>query len=700
MPPMSESADPIGRALREVFGFGHLRPGQREVIDDVLGGRPVVTVMPTGAGKSLCYQLPAVILGQSGGVSLVVSPLIALMKDQVDSLTARGVRATALTSAANAEEQREIIAGLRAGMYSVVYVAPERFRSPRFVEALYGIGGSLSLLAIDEAHCISEWGHDFRPDYRRLGDAVRTLAPPRLIALTATATPEVRQDIAEQLHMQAPRFHVRGFDRPNLRLSVERAGGAADKAVRLVERVRTRPGGTALVYAATRKNTEKYAQALSDAGMRVRIYHAGLADGDRARAQDEFMDGKLDAIVATNAFGMGVDKADIRVVVHGDLPRSPEAYYQEVGRGGRDGDPAECVLLFNHGDVRLQEFLIDASYPSAELLRGLWKALRGRPSTSAEVERLQLPGEPHASTLGTALRILVRHGLVGEVGGVFEAVQPGELPGEYPALDAAAMERRAEVERSKLRKMVDYVYQSSCRRLFMLEYFGDEERHDLPTCSGCDNCDGTGTAAPMSAEQVAHVRALLGLVAALSGRFGRTRLASIANGTDDDARLAELPERGCLRGESATYLRDLLRALEAPGFVETTRGDYPTIAITRLGRRIADGLEDPEGLTLLAPPSPRKRARKAAKPGKPGNSDESHEPLDADALERAERLRQLRTQLASEQGVPAYVVFTNRTLDELARRAPSSEPELLACVGIGPARAEQFGDAILAALRD
>jgi ATP-dependent DNA helicase RecQ len=692
----------IDRVVRDVFGFDSLRPGQREVIDDVMAGHPVVTVMPTGAGKSLCYQLPAVLLGETGGVSLVVSPLIALMKDQVDSLTARGVRATALTSAANADEQREIIAGLRAGMWSVVYVAPERFRSPRFVEALHGIGDALALLAIDEAHCISEWGHDFRPDYRRLGAAVRELAPPRLIALTATATPEVRLDVGQQLDMQSPRYHVRGFDRPNLRFAVERAGGAADKSTRLVERVRTRPGGTALVYAATRKNTEKYAVALSDAGMRVRVYHAGLGDMDRAQAQDEFMDGKLDAIVATNAFGMGVDKADIRVVIHGDLPRSPEAYYQEAGRGGRDGDPAECVLLFNHGDVRLQEFLIDASYPSAELLRSLWKALRARPSTSTEVEGLALPGEPHASTLGTALRILVRHGLATESGGVFEATQPGELPGEYTPLDAAGIERRAEVERSKLRKMIEYVYQSTCRRQFMLDYFGDEEWHERQECSGCDNCDGAGAAAPLSEEQVTHVRALLGLVAVLSGRFGRTRLATIANGTDDDARFDELPERGCLRGESANYVRDLLRALEGPGFVETTRGEYPTIAITKRGRRVADGLEVPDGLMLLAPSSSssssttrgRKRARKAAA------LEVDVEPLDDEAQARAERLRELRTLLATEHSVPAFVVFNNRTLADLARRAPTSDAELLTCIGIGPSKAERFGQAILAALRN
>ena len=415
---LGERQRPLERGLAQVFGFTTLRPGQAEVIADVLAGRPVVAVMPTGAGKSLCYQLPAVVLGAAGGVTLVVSPLIALMKDQVDALVARGVAAVALTSAASAEQQRDILDGLRAGAWSIVFVAPERFKSPRFVDALRACGDRLALLAIDEAHCISEWGHDFRPDYRRLGDAVRALAPPRVAAFTATATPEVRADIAVQLHMTAPRVHVRGFDRPNLTYVVERVRGIDDKTQRMIQLARTRDGGVALVYAATRKNAEKYGEALARAGMRVRVYHAGLDERTRDDAQDRFMAGTLDAVVATNAFGMGIDKADIRVVVHADIPRSPEAYYQECGRGGRDGRPTRCVLLFGAGDVRLQEFLIDASYPSAEVLRALWKLVRDEPELGrgdAE-DRLgkRLPGEPHASTVGAALRILERHGLLAD----------------------------------------------------------------------------------------------------------------------------------------------------------------------------------------------------------------------------------------------------------------------------------------------
>jgi ATP-dependent DNA helicase RecQ len=617
MSPATDASPPtaLGSALEGVFGFTGLRPGQADVIADVLEGHPVVAVMPTGAGKSLCYQLPAVVLGRRGGVTLVVSPLIALMKDQVDALTARGVAAAALTSAASPEQQREILEGLRAGLLSIVFVAPERFKSPRFVEALRACGDRLALLAIDEAHCISEWGHDFRPDYRRLGEAVRALRPPRLAAFTATATPEVRADIAVQLHMEAPRYHVRGFDRPNLTYEVERVRGVDDKTTRMIELARTRDGGVALVYAATRKHAEKYGDALKRAGMRVRVYHAGLDDKTRDEAQDTFMAGKLDAVVATNAFGMGIDKADIRVVIHADIPRSPEAYYQECGRGGRDGRPTRCVLLFGAGDVRLQEFLIDASYPSAEVLRGLWKLLRDEPELGrgAIEDQLgaRLPGEPHASTVGAAVRILERHGLLTADAAGWVAVRPE--PGLYPPLDVDAVARRAEVERSKLRAMVDYAWSARCRRQVILAYFGDEDWRDPGrTCGACDVCDAVARGdASLDDDARIAVERLLGLIGTLRGRFGRTRVAAIANGGDDDPRFAELPERGALRGWSQKDLLDLMRTLEGAGLVEASRGEYPTVALTKRGAQVAAGQLAVDGLGLrVAAPGPRSAARR------------------------------------------------------------------------------------------
>ena len=608
--------DVLGRALAR-FGHESLRPGQAEVIADVLAGRPVIAVMPTGAGKSLCYQLPAIVLEQRAGVTLVVSPLIALMKDQVDVLRARGVAAVALTSAAGAEEQRDIIEGIRAGAFTLVYVAPERFRNARFCEALRESAARIALVAIDEAHCISEWGHDFRPDYRRLGQVIAEMKPPRVAAFTATATPEVRADIGHQLGMVDARLHVRGFDRPNLKYEVHKAGGAADKTERLAELVRLRDGGVALVYAATRKNAEAYAQALKRAGMRARVYHAGLEGEVREKAQDVFMAGQLDVIVATNAFGMGVDKRDIRLVVHADIPRSPEAYYQEAGRGGRDGKPTRCVLLFNHGDIRLQEFLIEASFPTPELLRGVWKALHDQPSLGAgsddEVEerlRGALPGKVSGAGMAAALRILERHGMLARTAEKLAAVRPA--PGQFAPLDVQSLQRRADIERGKLRTMIDYAYYPRCRRQYVLEYFGDEEWANRDRrCGACDNCDAAahGRTTGLAAAELDAIRGLLLLVGTLHGRFGRTRIAAIANATDDDGRFQDLPERGCLRGWSQKHVLDLLRALEGAGLVEASRGEYPTIATTKRGDLVAIGRLDASELGIQMPTVTR-RSRK------------------------------------------------------------------------------------------
>jgi ATP-dependent DNA helicase RecQ len=605
----------LERALR-TFGHAALRAGQAEVITDIFAGTPVIAVMPTGAGKSLCYQLPAVVLGEKGGITLVVSPLIALMKDQVDALRGRGVAAVALTSAATADEQREILDGIRAGAFTLVYVAPERFRSPRFCEALQACASRIALIAVDEAHCISEWGHDFRPDYRRLGQVIGSMQPPRLAAFTATATPEVRADIAAQLGMDRHSLHVRGFDRPNLTYEVHQAGGAADKTRQLAELVRMRDGGVALVYAATRKNAETYAQALKKAGMRARVYHAGLEDQVREKAQDVFMAGKLDVIVATNAFGMGVDKSDIRLVVHADIPRSPEAYYQEAGRGGRDGKPTRAVLLFNHGDIRLQEFLIDASYPSAEMLRALWRHLAERPaSIDDELEdrlRKVLPGEPSKAAVGSAIRILERHGMASRDHDELRASRPA--PGQFAPLDVESLARRADSERGKLRTMVEYAYYPRCRRQMILAYFGDEDWGDRgKRCGACDNCEAIahGRRTGPSQAELEAIRSLLLLVGALHGRFGRTRVAAIANATDDDARFDELPERGCLRGWPQKHVLDLLRALEGAGLVEASRGEYPTISSTKRGDLIAIGRLDAGDLGIQMPTVTKRRRKRS-----------------------------------------------------------------------------------------
>ncbi len=686
-------AGDLDRALRDVFGFEGLRAGQDEVIGDVMAKRPVVAVMPTGAGKSLCYQLPAVVLGEGGGLTLVVSPLIALMKDQVDALQRCGVAVAALTSAASPEAQSEILEGIRAGLYTLVYVAPERFRSPRFLDALGAIGDRLSLLAVDEAHCISEWGHEFRPDFRRLGDAIKTLSPPRLVALTATATPAVRDDIAAQLGLASPSLRVRGFDRPNLCFRVEPAGGVRDKETRIREHVRRRRGGTALVYAATRKNAERYAEALAGAGMRARAYHAGQGDEARKQTQDDFMHGGLDAIVATNAFGMGVDKADIAVVIHADLPRSAEAYYQEAGRAGRDGTRADCVLLFNPADARLQEFLIDSSHPSGEVLRAVWKHLRDRPGASADPEamRRHIPGEPPAATLRSAQRALLRHGFLRDEGDALIACRPDPQAG-FPPLDPEALARRAEIERGKLRVMMDYAYHAGCRRHFILEYFGDPDRgRPDASCDACDNCLGQGGAEPPSPELEYEVRALLAVVSALGGRLGRARAAAIAAGAETEARFQDLPEYGILPDRKPQKLVATLRALEGAGLIETLPGDYPTIRATERGEAVASGREDASSVRLVMPAQTAGNKRKAR-----AKAEQASGPLtDPRSREVAKALRELRGRLAAEQAVPPYVVFSNKTMEAIARALPTSKAELADIPGIGRNRLDAYGDAIV-----
>src|SRR5438552_3941020 len=317
----------LSEALKEHFGYDTFRKGQEAIVRSVLSGRPTIAILPTGGGKSLCYQLPALLLE---GTTVVVSPLVALMKDQVDTLRARDIAATFVNSSLPESERQERQSALRRGEYRLVYVAPERFKSPSFLSAVNGV--KVPLLAVDEAHCISAWGHDFRPEYQQLARARAALGAERVLALTATATPEVRRDIADALELNDPKVFVAGFDRPNLFIEVLRVGGDQDKLGRLL--ALSRAGGPGIVYAATRKNVEKVVAALQASGVDAVGYHAGMRDDERTSVQDRFVRGEARIIVATNAFGMGVDKADIRFVAHFDVPRSLEAYYQEIGRAG------------------------------------------------------------------------------------------------------------------------------------------------------------------------------------------------------------------------------------------------------------------------------------------------------------------------------------------------------------------------------
>lgn len=369
--PTDQAPVPLEGHLHQ-FGLTAFRPGQREVIETVLAGSDCLCIMPTGGGKSLCYQLPSI---ARVGATLVISPLIALMKDQVDGLRARGFRATFINSSLDSSEQHARMQQMSAGEFDLIYIAPERLRNKVFQEAL---GHSkIQLLAVDEAHCISEWGHDFRPDYARLGVLRQRLGSPQTIALTATATPIVRRDIVDLLKLDDPQVFITGFARPNLHFEVRQAWGKAAKLTELL-RVFDETPGAGIIYASTRKRCEQLAADLDEAGVkrRVAVYHAGLEPQARREVQESFMSGETQVIIATNAFGMGIDKRDLRFVVHHDLPGTLEAYYQEAGRGGRDGLDSRCLLLFNERDRDIQEYFIDNSYPPREAIAKVYDYLR------------------------------------------------------------------------------------------------------------------------------------------------------------------------------------------------------------------------------------------------------------------------------------------------------------------------------------
>lgn len=403
-------------ALRRFFGYQEFRPGQEEIIRSALARRDTMVVMPTGGGKSLCYQIPALLLD---GITVVVSPLIALMKDQVDALARCGVRATTINSTLDFSTVRQRMTDIRYGLYRMLYVAPERFESTSFLELMHEV--RISLFAVDEAHCISEWGHDFRPSYLKLREAAAELGRPPIIALTATATPFVQEDIIRQLDLQEPKRFVRGFDRPNLSYN---ARLSADKDNDLRELMKGEMGreGSVVIYCGTRRNVESAGTMLHAERLPVTIYHAGMRDLDRRTAQEMFIAGKVKAIIATNAFGMGIDKSDVRHVIHVDMPGSIEAYYQEAGRAGRDGQPSDCTLLHTPRDRRLQEFFIRSSFPEREelelLYESLWDSLhigvgnRFEGVFVPDMRQMASRSRIHPAALGSVLAVLEKNGVI------------------------------------------------------------------------------------------------------------------------------------------------------------------------------------------------------------------------------------------------------------------------------------------------
>ncbi len=591
-----------------------------------LAGRDLLAVMPTGSGKSIGYQLPALLLE---GPTLVVSPLIALMKDQVDELTRKGVAAAALHSLASAGERRAAEAAMREGRLRLLYVAPERFASPSFQRLL--AEAPLARFAVDEAHCVSEWGHDFRPDYRALADAAGrcrradgTPGRPPITAFTATATPEVRDDIVALLGLENPEVFVAGFDRPNLFLDVRKVSGEIEKRALLPELVGER---RALVYAATRKSAGRAAEALRQSGLAAEAYHAGMEESERTRVQDRFADGSLRVVCATNAFGMGIDRPDVQAVVHFEIPGSLEAYYQEIGRGGRDGRRADATLLWNYVDVRTREFLIEQTDPRD-------------------------PGAPS------------------------------------PRRDSPHRERRRELDRSKLARMIAYADSSGCYRATILGYFG--ERGAPSECGFCGSCARRRDVSP---EDLLRLRKILSGVARGGERWGKRKVVAMLTGDLDGLPepLTRLSTTGILSGESPRTVSDWIDAAHGGGLLSATDDVYRTLSLTPAGRGVMSGRTPQVALTLPEPPRPkarRKRVSKALAAGATGSTNPAS----------IEALREWRRQEAARRAVPAYVVLHDRTLAALAAARPSTLDALSEIPGIGPAKLEAYGRDLIALL--
>ncbi len=710
---MTADLSSVNRTLKEVFGFDALRPGQDEVVEAIMSGRDALAIMPTGKGKSLCYQLPALC---RDGVTIVVSPLIALMKDQVDALLARGVAAAAINSSMGADEYRQNMAALRRGELKIVYVAPERFGQETFLQLVQGL--NVSLLAIDEAHCLSQWGHDFRPDYLRLGRVREMLGFPQTVALTATATAHVREDILSTLQLREPAVIISGFARDNLDFRITHCEGRKAKFERIHKVVQQWKQG--IIYCSTRKNVMLVFEELSAAHVNAVAYHAGMTDEERAFSQDAFISGRADVVVATNAFGMGIDRSDVRFVVHFEIPGSVEAYYQEAGRAGRDGEPSVCELLFNHADLKTQEFFFEGSNPPLHLVRSLYNLLRFE--CNPESHELQLTVDAMAERMGgkdvnpmavgTALSCLIHAG----------AIARFDIPGsntkgtrvldparnfECLPVDAASLEEKARRDHQKIEAITRYSYSGGCRQQWILEYFGQK---NAEPCGHCDVCAADeGEREEVQGNDLLTVRKALAGVARASRRngsgawegiYGRGKVMDMLRGAKSanmTAHLKGLSTYGILSHLTDARIKALFRSMREAGLIQSSGGEMPLITLSPIGEEV---MQSRRGVRMSLRGWGEQVAMRAAV-----QTNRTQRLLQSMGLGRMdkdlyERLAELRRDIAEEHHMPAYRIMHNETLRAMATVKPTTVEAASNIKGVGPWLRKTFLRAFVELIQD
>ncbi len=623
--------------LKNYFGYSSFREGQELLIEAILTGRDVLGIMPTGSGKSVCYQVPALLLP---GVTIVVSPLISLMKDQVQALNQAGIHAAYINSSLSEGQIAKALQLAAGGRYKIIYVAPERLETYGFLQFARQI--EISMLTVDEAHCISQWGQDFRPSYLNILPFIRLLSKrPVISAFTATATERVKEDISCVLGLVEPQILVTGFDRKNLFFSVETPKKKLDYVIRYVEE---HPDESGVIYCATRKNVELVYGQLLTAGVSVTKYHAGLEQEERKQNQEEFMYDQKPVMVATNAFGMGIDKSNIRYVLHYNMPQSMENYYQEAGRAGRDGAAAECVLLYSAQDLVINRYLLESKEPN--------------PENSEE--------------------------------------------------DLLALQER---DLERLRQMSYYAMTKRCLREYILQYFGEVGKG---RCENCSNCQKEFEEIDVTKE----AGKILTCIQEMRQRYGIHVVAGTLLGEEGaklrEYRVSEYRSYGALAGWSEGGIQEIITELLLEGMLNQTKDKYALLRLTALSKNVIEGkqkvflkrqkqvlpdtnlagektVEGKEHIVTGNRTGSGRGGRAGANTGKIRRSDI----LNSKGLDLFAKLRELRTKLAKQEGVPPYVIFSDKTLVELCIKLPQTEKELLSVSGIGEYKAEKYGDAFL-----